>query len=279
MTRLLVDPFRAGYMQRALVEMVLLGVLAGVVGVHVVLRRLAFAGDAITHTVFPGIVIAFLLGESVFIGALASATVSAVLLALSSTQRRVAPDAALAILLSTFFSLGVVLVSRSRTYTSDLTAFLLGRVLAVDRGQIVETAAVAAVALAALAAVHKELVLRAFDPEAAMALGYRLPALDLVLHLVIALVVVAAVKAVGTVLVLALVVTPAATARLVTDRVAPMMALACVIGAAAGWLGLVVSSEASVRHGLRFASGASVVAVMSVMFLVVLAGSWRWRRT
>jgi manganese/iron transport system permease protein len=115
---------------------------------------------------------------------------------------------------------------------------------------------------------HKELVLRAFDPEAAAAMGYRTRRLDLVLNLLIALVVVAAVEAVGTVLVIALIVVPAAAARLLTDRVAAMTALACLLGAAGGWLGLAVSYEVSVDHDLRLAAGATIVVVLVGLFLV-----------
>src|SRR5215213_6157079 len=159
----LFEPFTLPYMQRALVEVLVLGALAGAVGVLVVLRRLAFVGDALTHTVFPGIVIAHLLGRSLLAGALAFGVLTAVLLTVLGSHRRVGDDAALAILLTSFFSVGVVLISRTRGFTADLTVFLFGRVLAVDRADLAQTLAVAAVAAITLAALHKELVLRAFD--------------------------------------------------------------------------------------------------------------------
>ncbi len=267
MSGLLVDPFRLPYMERALLEVLLLGALAGVAGVFVVLRRLAFVTDALTHTVFPGIVIAAALGQSVLLGALAFGVLTAVLLALLAANRRVGVDAALAILLTSFFSVGVVIVSRSRTYTADLTVFLFGRVLAVDRAELVQTLVLAVVVLAAFAALRKELLLRAFDPEGAAAMGYRTVVLDLALNLLVALVVVAAVKAVGTVLVIAMIVVPAAAARLVADRVATMTAVACALGALGGWLGLAISYEVSVGHGVRLASGATIVVVLVALFL------------
>jgi manganese/iron transport system permease protein len=267
MTGLLVDPFRLPYMERALLEVLLLGALGGVAGVFVVLRRLAFVTDALTHTVFPGIVIAAALGQSVLLGALAFGVLTAVLLALLAANRRVGADAALAILLTSFFSVGVVIVSRSRTYTSDLTVFLFGRVLAVDRAELAQTLVLAVVVLAAFAALRKELLLRAFDPEGAAAMGYRTVVLDLALNLLVTLVVVAAVKAVGTVLVIALIVVPAATARLLTDRVATMTAAACALGALGGWLGLAISYEVSVDQGVRLASGATIVVVLVALFL------------
>jgi manganese/iron transport system permease protein len=267
----LVEPFTIPYMQRALVEVLVLGALAGAVGVLVVLRRLAFVGDALTHTVFPGVVIAHLLGRSLPLGALAFGVLTAVLLTALGGHRRVGDDAALAILLTSFFSLGVLLISRTRGFTADLTVFLFGRVLAVDRADLVRTLAVAAVAALVLAVLHKELVLRAFDPEGAAAMGYPTGRLDLILNLLIALVVVAAVEAVGTVLVIALIVVPAAAARLLTDRVAAMTGLACLLGAAGGWLGLAVSYEVSVDHDLRLAAGATIVVVLVVMFLLAAA--------
>jgi manganese/iron transport system permease protein len=270
-TELLVDPFRIPYMQRALLEVLLLGALAGVVGVFVILRRLAFVADALTHTVFPGVVIASLLGRSLLLGALAFGVLTAVLLTWLGSERRVGVDAALAILLTSFFAFGVVLVSRTRSFTSDLTVFLFGRVLAIDRADLLQTVAVAAVVLLTLAALHKELVLRAFDPDGATAMGYRTVVLDLALNLCIALVVVAAVKAVGTILVVALIIVPAAAARLLADRVATMTVLACVLGAAGGWIGLAISYEVSVDRGIRLAAGATVVVVLVAAFLAAAA--------
>jgi len=276
---LLVEPFRLPYMQRALLEVLLLGALAGVVGVFVVLRRLAFVSDALTHTIFPGVVIAHLLDRSLLLGALAFGVLTAVLLTgITSSSRRVGADAALAILLTSFFSLGVVLVSRTRTYTADLTVFLFGRVLAVDRADLLQTLAIAAVVAGTLWALRKELVLRAFDPDGAAAMGYRTAALDLVLNLLIALVVVAAVKAVGTVLVVALIVVPAAAARLLADRVATTAVLACALGALGGWLGLAASYEVSVDHGVRLASGATIVVVLVVLFALAAAAAPLRRR-
>jgi manganese/iron transport system permease protein len=277
-TEVLLEPFRLPYMQRALLEVLLLGALAGVVGVFVVLRRLAFVSDALTHTIFPGVVIAHLLDRSLLLGALAFGVLTAVLLTGIGANRRVGAPAALAILLTSFFSVGVVLVSRTRTYTADLTVFLFGRVLAVDRADLLQTLALALVVLGTLWALRKELVLRAFDPEGAAAMGYRTAALDLVLNLLIALVVVAAVKAVGTVLVVALIIVPAAAARLLADRVATTTALACALGALGGWLGLAASYEVSVDHGIRLASGATIVVVLVALFGLAAAAAPLRRR-
>jgi manganese/iron transport system permease protein len=272
-SELLLEPFRLPYMQRAMAEVLLLGVLTGVVGVFVVLRRLAFMTDALTHTVFPGVVIAYLAGWSLALGALAFGVLTAVLLTILATNRRVASDAATAIVLTALFSVGVLLVSRQRSYTSDLTLFLFGRILTVDRADLLTTLALTVVVLAVLAMIGKELVLRAFDPDGAGAMGYPGVALDLALNLLIALVVVAAVKAVGTVLVVAMLIVPAATARLLAGRVAGTAVLACLFGVAGGLGGLLASYHLSVSGGVRLAAGATIVVVLVACFLAVLAAT------
>jgi manganese/iron transport system permease protein len=274
----LLDSFQVPFMQRALVAVLLIGVLAGATGVLVILRRLAFLADALTHTVFPGIVIAFLTGHSLLLGALAFGLLSALLLTGLTTRRGVGQDAALAILLTSFFALGVALVSRSHSYTADLAALLFGRVLSIEAADLVQMGVVAGVVLLTLAALRKELLLRAFDPEGSAALGYRTAVLDLILNLAVALVVVTAVKAVGTVLVIAMLVVPAATARLLTDRVAPMTAVSVALGALAGWLGLASSYQASAEWDLRLAAGATVVVVLVCFFLVALGAATLARR-
>lgn len=267
--RLVTEPFEPAYMRRALIAMLLLAVLAGVVGVVVQLRRLAFMTDTMTHTVFPGVAIAFFMGDSLFVGALIAAAASAVILTLLARHPRIDEDALVAFVLATFFSVGVIVVSRNRTFTADLNQLLFGRVLTISTRDVVEIAIVCVVSLAALYALRKELWLRSFDPVGAAALGYPTVAIDMALNLLIALVIVAAVRAVGTALVVALLTTPAATARIVSSRITTMMVLSCVIGAVGGWLGLVISYDASIHHDVRLAAGATTVVVLTVVFAAV----------
>lgn len=269
----LLDPFDSPFMQRALVQALLLAVIGAVVSVFVVLRRLAFVSDVLTHTVFPGVVLGFLVaGDGGIVwGALLFAVLSAVLITLLSARAAVTEDASMAIVLTGFFAVGVILVSRRSSYTADLTAFLFGRILTVDTGQIVTTAVLGGVVLLTLGLIGKELVFRAFDPTGAEARGYRVLALDLVLNLAVALVVVAAVRAVGTVLVIALLVVPGAAGRLLSDRLAGILVAAVGVAALAGWLGLVASWQASVNHGVRLASGATVVLVLVALYALAAA--------
>ena len=276
LAELLFEPFTLPFMGRALVALIILGVLGGIVSVFVVLRKLAFVSDVLTHTVFPGVVIGHLVAGTAGIvwGALLFAVLSAGLLAVLSTNRRVPEDASLAVLLTAFFSVGVVLVSRQSSYTSDLTAFLFGRILTVDREEVVTTTVIAVLTLGTLLLLGKELLLRAFDPDGAAALGYRVPVLDLVLNLAVALVVVAGVRAVGTVLVIALLVVPGAAARLLSDRLPVVFAAAAAIGVLGGWLGLVISYDASVNHDVRLGSGATVVLVLVALYAVAAVAAF-----
>ena len=276
MYQLLIEPLHAGYMRRAIAEIAVLGIVGGIVGVHVLLRRLAFLTEVVQHTVFPGIAIAFAFGQSLLIGALTSGLLSVLLLVLIGRQRmrsgsQLDDDGVMAVLLSIFLAIGVVVVSRRRGFQADLSALLFGRILSTDQRQLVETLIVAAVCVVVLGLLHKELVMRAFDEVGAEALGYSVGALDAVLNVVIAIAVVAGIRAMGTVLVVAIVVTPAATARLLCRRVGASMAVAAAIGAVVGWLGLAFSYTASVHHGWRLAPGATVVMALTAVFAVVAA--------
>jgi manganese/iron transport system permease protein len=170
-----IEPFTVPFMGRALAEIALLALICGPVGVFVLVRRLSFVSDALTHTVFPGVVVGFLAGgaDGIFLGALVAGLLTAVVLTVLTRGGAVTDDASTAVLLTAMFSLGVVLVSRRSSYTSDLTTFLFGRLLTVTTQQIAETAALAAVILGLLAVGARALLFRAFDPVAAAAAGYR----------------------------------------------------------------------------------------------------------
>jgi manganese/iron transport system permease protein len=271
LSRFLLDPYRLGFMSRALAEVLLLGALGAMVGVHVALRRLAFVTDAVQHTVFPGIAIAYAAGWPVLPGAVAAAAITvALLVALTSGRRRIDVDSALALSIASFFAVGVVVVSRRSGYAADLGALLFGRILDVSRVEVAETALIGAVCLVVLALVHKELVLLALDRTQAAALGLPVVALDAVLYAVTAATVVVAVRAIGTVLVVAFVVTPAATGRLLTRSIPAAMAAAVAVAGLLGWVGLSASFEASIHHGVRLAAGATVVIAYTLGF--ALAG-------
>jgi manganese/iron transport system permease protein len=262
------------FMQRALAEMMLLALICGPVSTYVFARRLHFTADALTHTVFPGVVVGFLAG-SMLAGALVAGLLTAVALTLLTRRPELTADAATAVLLTAMFAIGVVLVSRRPSYGADLTAFLFGRILTVTPRQLAETAVLGVLVLASLAVGGRAFLFRAFDRYGAAAAGYRIVLLDLWLNVLVALVVVAAVRAVGTVLVVALLVVPAAAARLVTARPPAMMATGTALTAAAGYLGLWLSWTASVDHGLRLTSASAVVLLLVLAYLALFAATHR----
>ncbi|MFC7528612.1 metal ABC transporter permease [Actinoplanes sp. GCM10030250] len=268
----MIEPFTVPFMARALAELALLALICGPVGVFVFTRRLSFVSDALTHTVFPGVVIGFVAGgvDGIFPGALVAALLTAVILTVLTRGGTVTDDASTAVVLTAMFSVGVVLVSRRTSYTSDLTSFLFGRLLTVTPQQIAETAALATLLLALLALAARPLFLRAFDPTAAAAAGYRVFPLDLALNVIIALVVVAAVRAVGTILVVALLIVPTAAARLLTHRPALMALTGTALTLLSGYTGLLTSWYASVNHAITLPSAPTVVLLLVATYLTLL---------
>jgi manganese/iron transport system permease protein len=259
----LAEPFTHAFMQRALIEVILMGAVTGAIGTYVVLRGLSFIGDALSHAIFPGVVIAFLLGRSVFLGALAFGVLTSASIVVLATTRRVKEDSAIGVLFAGSFALGVVLISTTRNYSRDLAAFLFGNVLGVTTDDIGLSAAVGALVLLLLVLFHKELLLVAFDRDAAQAMGVPVFWVNLLLLVMISLTIVVSLSAVGNILVVAMLVTPAAAARLLTDRLPVMLGLSAAIGTMSGIAGLVLSYHANV------AAGGTIVLVATGVFGLV----------
>jgi manganese/iron transport system permease protein len=262
----LTDPLQFEFMQRALIAVVLTGVASGVLGSYVVLRGLAFIGDALTHAVFPGIVIAFAAGRSILLGALIVGLITALGIAVISRGRRVSEDTAIGILFAGMFALGVVLVSSLATYQKDVAELLFGNILGVSRSDLAFAGVVTGVVVLAVFLLNKEFSLIAFDREMAQAMRYPVFVLDLVLLALITLAIVVSLRAIGNILVLAMLVTPAATARLVTNRLVVMQVLAATLGAVEGVVGLYISFWWAVASG-----GAIVLTATAVFFIVFVA--------
>jgi manganese/iron transport system permease protein len=254
------DPLQYEFMRRALIEVILMGIVTGVIGTYVVLRGLSFIGDALSHAIFPGVVIAFLFGRSIFLGALIFGVFTSAAIAVVATNRRVKEDSAIGVLFAGTFALGVVLISSSRNFTRDLASFLFGNVLGVTSGDIWLSAIVGAFVIATILLLYKELLIASFDRVAAQAMGLPVFWLDLLLLVLISLTIVVSLRAVGNILVVAMLVTPAAAARLLTDRMPVMMALSALIGALSGVLGLYISYHQDV------AAGGTIVLVATGIF-------------
>ena len=234
----LLDPLGHAFMQHAFVAIVLVGVICGATGTFVALRGLAFMGDALAHAIFPGVVIAFVLGGNVLIGALVAAVVVSLAIGAVGQSGRLTNDTAIGVFFAGAFALGVALISAERTYARDLTGFLLGSILGVSRSDLVLTGLVGAFVLLTMLLFRRELVAVAFDRTFAQAAGLNLWAYDQLFLVLLSLAIVVSLQTVGNVLVLAMLVTPAATARMLTDRLGTTVVLAALIGAGGGVAGL-----------------------------------------
>ena len=266
------DSLGQAFFGRALVEAVLVGVLTGVVGVHVLLRRLPFFVVAMSHATFPGVVLASMLGASLFLGGAAFGLLVVVLLVLLGLQRAVDGTGLVGVVLAGSFAVGILLQSARTGASTELSGFLVGSILTVTPSDLAVTAAVALVVLATLVLSHKELVLSAFDPGGAAAAGYRLRLVDLGVLGLVTVTLVTSVPAVGTLLAVALLTVPALTARLWTDRIPTAMVLAAVFGAGSAIAGVCLSAVYDVAAGGAIALTAA--AVFALSFVLTLKG-WR----
>ena len=262
--RLLVEPLTFPFMQRALLATLIVAVACAVVGAFVVSKGLAFMGDALAHASFAGIALALLLRRSIYLGAAAAAVVMSLAITLVSRRGRVSADTASGVLFAGAFSLGIVLISPARNYTVDLFAYVFGNVLGIGNEDVVVIAGTGLVVILTVVLLYRELVFVAFDPVMAEAEGIPVGLLQSLLLGLIGLTVMAAVKALGIVLVVAMLVTPAATASMLTHRFHGIMLLGAALAAIASVVGLYVAFYANV------ASGASTVLVSTLLFLAVL---------
>lgn len=252
------------FLPKALFVGVFSAVICALVGTHVVLRGMAFIGDAVSHAVFPGIAVAFVLQGSLLAGGAVAGLVIAVAIAVFSQNRHVKEDSIIGILFAGSFALGLVIVSRVAGYSGSLQSFLFGSITGIPNRDIVAVGIVGVVIVAVLGFFHKELVAVSLDRESAAAVGLPLMLLDVVLYLTVAGAVVVSVQIIGNVLVLALLVGPAATARLLTNRLPVMMFLAAFIGANAAFWGLYLA------WALDLPVGATIVLVCTGLF----AAAW-----
>ena len=251
-------------MRRALLEAVLVGALCGAVGVHVLLRRLPFFTLALSHATFPGVVLASIVGVSLYVGGAVAALLLVLSVAAIGSTRRLEASTATGVALAGAFAIGVLLQSAQPGPSKDLAAFLVGDVLTVDASDLLMTASIGVAVIVLLTTFHKELLFTAFDPRGAAAAGYRTTSVDLLALALVALTVVTSIQAVGTILVVALLVTPALAARQWTTRVGPMMILAAALGAAAGVLGIAASAQWGVAGGSAIALSATGLLAVSI---------------
>lgn len=256
-------PFGYAFMQRGLLAALMVGVLCAVIGCYVVLRSMAFLGDAMAHAVLPGVAIAYLLNGNLTLGALAAAVVVALGIGFISRQGTVKEDTAIGILFSAALSLGIVLISSIRTYAVDLSHILFGNVLGVSSADLWLTAVLGAAILLITILAYKPFLLISFDPVLAATLRLRVELFRNLLLMLLALTIVVSMQTVGVGLAAAMLVTPGATAYLLSRRLPVMMGVSAGLGAAASVIGLYAS------YYLNVASGAAIVLTATLFFLLV----------
>ena len=269
----LADPWNGEIMRRAFAEVVLLGIAGGVIGCWVVLNELAYSAESMPHSMFPGLVVAALAGFPLLIGGSVGLIAAALAIALASRTPLVGRDTATAVAVTTLFGLGVLLALSPATPQSVQT-LLFGDILGVGTSDLIAAAGLTALVLVALRLLHARLLVVSFDRASAHALGVSRERIDVALLVLLALSVLIAVQALGNLLVAALLIAPAAAARLVTRRLPAMMATAAALAVVSGIAGLYVS------YHLRTAAGASIaLAMVTVYLLAAAAARIAWRTT
>ncbi len=252
------------FLPKALLVTLMAAIVCGVVGTHVVLRGMAFVGDAVSHSVFPGLAIAFVLQGSLLLGGLISGVVTAVLVAVFSQARRLREDSVIGVFFVAAFALGIVIMSRAPGYGGSLTDFLFGSITGIPDSEVLVVAVSSLGILLIAALAHRRFIAVSLDAELAKASRIPVLALDILLYVLVTLCVVISVRTIGNILVLALLVTPAATARLLTDRLGRTMGLAAAFGCLATVLGLYFS------WAIDLPAGGSIVLVSTGFFCAAM---------
>ena len=257
-------PLEYEFFVRALIASALVGVACAVVGAFVVLKGMSFVGDAVSHSAFPGVVVAYLLGLPIILGGAVAAIGTALGIGALTRRSGLRADAVIGVLFAGMFALGVALFSSIPNYVGDLFHFLFGDVLGISFADLISLTVLASLLLLIVWVLWKELLFATFDPLGAGAAGLPVRRLDDLLLILIAVTIVVSLQAVGIVLVVAMITTPAATAQLLVKRFGQMIALAALIGVTSSIVGLYVS------YALDIASGASIVLTETFAFLVAL---------
>lgn len=263
MLNALIEPLQYGFMQRSLIVAVIVGIICAVVGCYLMVQRLALLGDAISHSVLPGLAIAFIMDANIFLGAFIAGIISTVFINIIRTRSQIKEDAAMGIVFSAFFALGITLITIiQKDNKIDLNHFLFGNILGVTLGDVRDTFIIAVIVLTIVCLLYKELLFYTFDKLGAQAVGLPVSVLDFSLMILIGMTIVASLKAVGVILVLSLLITPAATAYLLVTRLHQMMLLGVGFGILSSISGMYIS------YFYNLPSGPAIVLVATGFFIL-----------
>ncbi len=259
------EPFELGFMQRAMIAAALVGGATAAVGVFVILRHLAYIGHGLAHSIFGGAAVSSTLGINFFLGASVWGAFSVFLINQVARRRQIGGDAAIGIITTTAFAIGIVVISRVRSYSRDLEAALLGEILGITTQDLLVTVGMIALIAVVLFVLWKQLVFTTFDRDVAPAYGIPIQRVETIFSLALASTVVAALQVLGVLVIAAALVTPPVVARMLTDSMPRMFGIAVVIGAATGFIGVYLS------WFVDLPSGATVVLVQAAVFALTLA--------
>ena len=267
---LLSEPLSYAFIQRGMLALILVGGISAVVGCFVVVRGMSFFGDALSHAILPGVALSYTasggyVASNLFLGGLGAGIVSALVIAWLTRNEELKEDSAIAIVFVTMFALGIAIVSTQASYSADLSHILFGSILGISQSDLLMVAAMGAAVLLVILLLYKELLIVSFDLTLAHSLRLPVERLRILLLLLIAVTIVASLQAVGIALMLALLITPAATARLLVKRLHHMIVIASLIGIVAGVVGFYAS------YYLDIPSGACIVLTLSAIFGLVMA--------
>ena len=266
----IIGPFQYGFMVRALIVSVLVGIMCPVIGAYVITRGRAFMGDALAHSVIPGMVVAVLLNISPFFAAVPTGIVIALLMGTVSRRTGISEDTSIGIVFAGMFALGLVMLSVVPNVNVNIEDLLLGQVLGVTRTDVFVSLALTALVLLGLYAFHRQLVYTTFDQIGASVVGIRTTLVEYILLALLALVIVIGIQAAGIVLVMAMLITPAATAYLLARRFVGMMIIGAIVGAVSAIFGLYLSFYADLPSGPAMA----LLATLMFAFAALFKGAW-----
>ncbi len=262
------EPLQYEFFVRGMIAATIVGALCGLIGVYVVLRRMSYIGHGLSHAVFGGAVVSYVMSFNFYLGASLWGFLSAILINLTTRRRKfIAADAAIGIITTASFALGVALISRYRTFTRSFDAALFGNILGVSQGDLIAIGGVTLLVTVVILVLYRRLLFTTFDPEVAPFFGVSTDWVDTIFSLVLAGTIVVSIQVLGVTLIAAAVVIPPITARLLTDNFNRLMALSVVIGALCGLTGIYMS------YFVDVSSGANIVLVAAAAFLIALAYS------